>query len=121
MMRVALDTKQNLTDTGHDVMGGLVGRNSVIHSIAYDLHQPNDKADDYERVIGALKKKFPTWCHLEESVWLVDTTLTAGEARDFMNTCISDKDTVFVARLSGNWASQRLSKEQVEWLNARNF
>jgi len=91
------------------------------HAIAYDLHEPNDSSEDYERVIGAIKEKFPTWCHLEKSVWLVDTTLDAGQVRDFMQTCIHDKDTVFVARLSGNWASWRLTQSQADWLKARTF
>ncbi len=93
----------------------------MIHVIAYDLHEPNDTAQDYERVIIAVKNKFPTWCHLEKSVWLVSSSLSAREVRDFMKTCINNADTVFVGRLSGNWGSWGLSQTQTDWLKAQTF
>jgi hypothetical protein len=93
----------------------------VVHVIAYDLHEPNDTAEDYERLITAVKKRFSSWCHLEKSVWLVSTSMDAGEVRDFMKTCVNNSDTVFVARLSGNWGSWNLSQTQVDWLKAQTF
>ena len=93
----------------------------MVHVIAYDLHERNDTAEDYERVIDAIREKFRSRCHVEKSVWLVDTSLNAGEVRDFMKTCVSEKDSVFVARLSGNWASSYLGDERANWLKARTF
>ena len=93
----------------------------MVHVIAYDLRQPNDTSEDYERVIGAIKDKFPTWCHLEKSVWLVDTSLEVSTVRDFIKACVNEDDRIFVACLSGDWASFCLPKSQVDWLKNRSF
>jgi hypothetical protein len=93
----------------------------MVQVIAYDLREPNDTTEDYERVIGAIKEKFPTWCHLEKSVWLVDTSLAVSSVRNFMKTRLNDDDRVFVACLSGDWASFCLPTNQVDWLNNRSF
>ena len=93
----------------------------MVHFIAYDLREPNDTAEDYARVIDAIKEKFPTWCHLEKSVWLVDTSLAVSGVRDFMMTFVHENDRVFVACLAGSWASSSLPKSQADWLKKRDF
>jgi hypothetical protein len=93
----------------------------MVHVIAYDLREPNDTAEDYARVIDAIKEKFRTWCHLEKSVRLVDTSLAVSDVRDFMMTVVNDNDRVFVACLAGTWASQSLPKSRDDWLKKRDF
>jgi len=93
----------------------------LIHIITYDLKSPNDTADAYERVIGGLKAAYPTWCHLEKSVWLVETDQGAAEVRDAIKALLHSSDILFVARLSGNWASVNLGSTRSEWLKARTF
>jgi hypothetical protein len=93
----------------------------MVQIIAYDLRKPNDTAEDYARVIDAIKEKFPTWCHLEKSVWLVETSIEASDIRDFMMTLVNDNDRIFVACLAGSWASFSLPMSQVDWLKKRDF
>ena len=93
----------------------------MVHIITYDLKSPNDTAEDYERVIDGLKSSYPTWCHLEKSVWLVATDETASEIRDTFKTFLRHSDVLFVGRLSGNWGSFNLGPTRAEWLKARTF
>ncbi|HUN86881.1 MAG TPA: hypothetical protein VMU48_21055 [Terracidiphilus sp.] len=87
--------------------------------IAYDLREPNDTPQDYERVI-AFKSTF-TWCHLQKSVWLVESALNAAEIRDSMRSTLHKGDVLFVARLQGNWASWTLGDARNNWLKERTF
>ncbi|HEV2738687.1 MAG TPA: hypothetical protein VGU66_08925 [Candidatus Elarobacter sp.] len=93
----------------------------MVHVVAYDLTSPNDTGADYERVIGAIKKQYPTWVHLEQSVWLVETTQDAGEVRETLKPFLNAKDVLFVSRLSGNWATWNAGVERNNWLRARTF
>jgi hypothetical protein len=92
----------------------------LIFLIAYDLRSPNDKPEDYERVIGDIKAKF-NWCHLQKSVWLVESPLNAAEIRDSVRVALYDGDVLFVARLQGNWASWALGDARNKWLQQRSF
>lgn len=93
----------------------------MVHVIAYDLKEPNNTGEDYDRVINSIKSSFNSWCHLEESVWLVDTSMDAGEVRDVVKKSCNSGDHVFVGRLSGNWGSWGLGDERNNWLKGRTF
>jgi len=92
----------------------------MVHVLAYDLKAPNDTTEDYERVINHIKATF-TWCHLEKSVWLIDTTMDAGEVRDNVKPQMHADDLLFVGRLQGNWASWNLGEMRNNWLKGRVF
>ena len=93
----------------------------MVHLLAYDLKTPNDTAEDYKRVISAIKSEFDTWCHIEQSVWLIDTTMNASEVREHMKNFLNEKDVLFVSRLRGNWASWNFGKARNDWLKNRTF
>lgn len=93
----------------------------MIHVLAYDLKTPNDTSEDYERVIGAIKSEFSSWAHIEQSVWLIDTTMDAAEAREHMKRFLKAKDVLFVARLNGNWSSWNFGELRNKWLSGRTF
>jgi hypothetical protein len=93
----------------------------MIHIVTYDLKSPNDTSEDYKRVIATIKAAFSSWCHIEQSVWLVETTMTAGDARDYIKTVLSSADILFVARLNGNWGSSNFGDQRNTWLKGRTF
>ncbi|HEX3968094.1 MAG TPA: hypothetical protein VHW70_09025 [Edaphobacter sp.] len=93
----------------------------MVFMIAYDLVSPNDTSADYQRVIGGIKKLYGTYCHLEKSVFLVETNSTSVAIRDAINNLIYNHDAVFVTQLHGSWATHALSAEKVNWLRGRSF
>lgn len=92
----------------------------MVFLITYDLINPNDTPQDYERVIADIKAKF-NWCHLEKSVWLVESALNASEIRESVKTTLYGTDKLFVARLQGNWASWGLGDQRNNWLLLKSF
>ena len=58
----------------------------MILLITYDMHKPDR---DYQGVIAKLKS-FGSWAHDEESVWLVDTTLSPAQCRDALNSVTTE-------------------------------
>jgi len=93
----------------------------MVHIVTYDLRSPNDTPADYDRVITAIKGAFPNWAHVEKSVWLVDTPLTAAQVRDHLQQSLHDGDVLFVARLHKHWASIYFGDERNNWLKTRAF
>jgi hypothetical protein len=92
----------------------------MVFLVAYDLRSPNDTAQDYERVINRIKDQFD-WCHLEQSVWLVEAALNATEIRSVVQPYIHSTDALFVARLQGNWSSWSLGDARNNWLRRQSF
>jgi hypothetical protein len=93
----------------------------VIHLVAYDLTTPNDTEANYTLIIDAIKSQFNSWCHIEQSVWLIDTQSDAGSVRDLLWNYMHTGDVLFVSRLSGNWGSMNFGDKRNNWLNARTF
>lgn len=93
----------------------------MVFLITYDLTTPNDTNSDYDRVIGKIKALFDAWCHVEKSVWLVDSSLNAQEIRDEIKNSLYESDILFIARLHGNWASWAFGTERNDWLRQRTF
>ena len=85
----------------------------MVLMVAYDLHKPDRDYADVEKCIQDLG----SWCHLEESVWLVDTSSTPGEVRDALKETGTEA-TYFVQRVTENWASYGASKSKVDWLKS---
>ena len=92
----------------------------MVFVIAYDLRSPNDTAEDCERVIATIKASF-TWCHLQKSVWLVESALNASEIRESIKPSLYEGDELFVARLQGNWATWAVGDRRNNWLRQRSF
>lgn len=80
--------------------------------ITYDLHEPDR---DYEDVIATIKG-FGSWAHPEESVWLVDTTLSPAQCRSALVEETTDA-TIFVVPVAQQWAAYDSPQRIVDWLN----
>lgn len=89
--------------------------------VAYDLKTPNDTPENYEVIIGAIKSEFRGWCHIEESVWLVDSESDTSAVRDALKRYLHSGDVLFVAALRKNWASWNFGDKRNEWLKDRTF
>jgi len=72
-------------------------------------------------IIGAIKSKFNSWCRIEQSVWLVDTTLDAATTRETLKPYMHEGDKLFVAQLIKHWASWNFGDNRNNWLNSRQF
>jgi hypothetical protein len=81
--------------------------------ITYDLHKPDRDYADVEAYIKGLGG----WCHLEESVWLVDTQKSVASVRDGLKD-VGTEATYFVERVTSDWASFSLGENQVSWLKS---
>lgn len=93
----------------------------MILLVAYDLTTPNDTSANYERIIGAIKSKFSSWCRIEQSVWLVDAGVDSAAAREVLKPFLNSKDKLFVAQINRNWASWNFGDERNNWLKSRQF
>jgi len=83
----------------------------MILLITYDLHKPDR---DYADVTATIKEA-GTYLHLEESVWLVETSDDPAVWRDRLKNTASEA-TYFVVRLRQNWAGWQLGKGVAGWL-----
>jgi hypothetical protein len=93
----------------------------MVYVVAYDLKTPNDTTVDYQRVMGGIKSNCTTWCHLEKSVFLVESSLDRAVLRDVLKAYVLTGDSLFIARLSGEWASAGIGTERSTWLTNRTF
>ena len=82
-----------------------------IFVVTYDLKQPGR---DYQSLFDHIKTNF-TWCKGLESVWLIESPLSAAQIRDGIKPLLDANDVLFVAKLQGNWGS--INYYCGEWLN----
>ena len=82
------------------------------HVVSYDLSQPER---NYAKVIDAIKS-FPGWCHALESVWIIQSDLSAEDIRNRLKTALDADDKLMVAAMGGAWATYNVGSEQTNWL-----
>lgn len=83
------------------------------HLITYDLSQPGR---NYDKLIAAIKR-FPGWCHVTESTWMVSTTSSSAVVRDELKSALDANDKLIAVEVtSSSWASWNLPATVVEWL-----
>jgi hypothetical protein len=92
----------------------------MMHVVGYDLVSPNDTSEDYATIIDAIKTLFGGWCHIEKSVWLVNTNSTSTDIRETLKPYLHAGDILFVAKLSGEWASWNFGDERNNWIHAQS-
>lgn len=87
-----------------------------ILSISYDLYKEAGRG--YEELIEAIKGF--AWCHVTESTWFVETTLSPKEMYEHLDPHLHAKDKVIITPVPpGSWWSQGLSKEVCDWLHEK--
>lgn len=65
--------------------------------VSYDLHQPGKDYDDLIKFI----KTSDGWAHIHESVWFVETSLSAKDLRDALRSYADSNDGIFVVQEAG--------------------
>lgn len=80
--------------------------------VSYDLHQTGR---DYERLKKGLAALQET-AKLLESVWLVNSNLTAAQIRDHLKGYCDNNDSIAVIEIARSWGTVRVSTEGLEFL-----
>ena len=88
----------------------------AVYIFSYELRKPGK---DYNNLYSFLKQF--THCHHQTSTWFLDTPHGERQLRDAAQAHIDSNDTVFVARLSQQWAA--FNTPCGAWLNdpSRNW
>ncbi|MBA1146666.1 hypothetical protein H0Z60_06300 [Ectothiorhodospiraceae bacterium WFHF3C12] len=76
----------------------------AVYQIDYDLRKQRNYQALYDRL-----KSYSAWCRPLESTWVIETTQTASQVRDYLKGAIDPDDGILVTRLSGEaaWANLR--------------
>lgn len=73
--------------------------------ITYDLLKPTK---DYSRLYSGIRAIDAGAWHGLESVWIVQSQLSAAAIRDYLAGCIDANDRVLVTAVAKEWAGLRL-------------
>jgi hypothetical protein len=82
--------------------------------ISYDLRKPGR---NYDSLYAALAQ-YNAMRSLQ-SVWLLDSTQTAGQVRDILQAHIDPNDGLLVIEIGRGWGSFNLLNNSANWLKAR--
>lgn len=85
----------------------------AINLIAYDL---NDPGQNYEAVISAIKKTYPSHWHCQKSAWLVVTTEDPEKTADRVFAFMDSGDKIIVTRVPRDAAWSGYSDDVTNWL-----
>lgn len=80
--------------------------------VVYDLHRSGQNYDDLIEAI----KSYGTWCHLQQSVWVIVTQESSVTIRDKLCKHLDSNDKLFVAKLEGEGAWIGHGDKVSEWL-----
>lgn len=80
--------------------------------ISYDLVAPGK---DYTPLHNAIKA-YGTWWHCLESVWIIKTSQSAGQIRDYLQQYVDQNDRLVALSVGPQWATYNLTSNCNEWL-----
>lgn len=82
-----------------------------VYQVDYDLRKQRDYQDLYQRI-----RSYPSWCHPLESTWVIGTTQTAEQIRDYLMGVMDADDGILVTELTGAAAWKGLNANVSEFL-----
>lgn len=82
-----------------------------VYQIDYDLRNQRNYQPLYERI-----KSYGAWCRPLESSWVIQTSQSADQIRDYLAAVMDADDGLLVARLRGEAAWRNLSPEVSRYL-----
>lgn len=68
----------------------------------YDLNTPGK---DYATLIAAIHKQFPAYWHCLDSTWIVETSWTPVDVRDWLKARVDTNDEIFAVDITGKAAA----------------
>lgn len=83
----------------------------AVYQIDYDLRKQRNYQDLYDRL-----KRYPSWCRPLESTWVIGTTQTAVQIRDYLKGAMDPDDGILVTKLTGEAAWANLSDQASRYL-----
>ena len=87
-----------------------------IYLVSYDLRAPGRNYQNLHNYLDS----FPSWAKPLESVWLIETSLTAVQLRDGVFQHVDANDQVFVVDVTKQPTAWRnLGAKVVEWINSK--
>ncbi len=85
----------------------------MVYTISYDLNRPGK---DYPKLYDTIKS-LGAWCHPVDSTWYVDTTLTAVQVRDRLQSVVDTTDQIMVSVASAPGAWTNLGNNVTSWFH----
>ncbi|GIP78855.1 hypothetical protein ACQ7C6_12320 [Lactiplantibacillus plantarum] len=86
--------------------------------ISYDLDSPGQKYEDLKNCIE--KDISGPWCHYEESLYLLRSSLTPYEMIKKLKPFLDSNDSVIITEITKNWSGW-VTKKQRAWINEHIF
>lgn len=83
--------------------------------VTYDLMK---QGQNYTCIISKLKS-YGTYWHLQGSVWLIETSQSAVQVREYLTPCLDANDKLMVARLEGEAAWSGYDDASGQWMKDR--
>jgi hypothetical protein len=82
------------------------------YMISYDAPALTDYQPFYEAISEH------NAAHLLESVWVINTTSSAAEVRDWTSNLLGSAAKIAVIELNIDWATRKVDKEATDWLKS---
>ena len=86
--------------------------------ITYGPVEENEQV--YNRLDGGIKT-MGNWSSRIKNTWLLHARMNASTIRDRLKPLIEERDRLFVARISKNWAGTNMGVNFPEWLKRQEF
>lgn len=83
----------------------------ALYQINYDLRKQRNYEALYQRI-----KRYGTWCRPLESVWVIKTTESAAQVRDYLRGAMDADDGLLVTALAGEAAWVNLDNQVAGYL-----
>lgn len=82
-----------------------------VYQIDYDLRKNRNYEPLHDRI-----RTYPAWCRPLESSWVIGTTNTLTQVRDYLKGAMDSDDGILVTELTGAAAWSGLSAEISDFL-----
>lgn len=83
----------------------------TVYQVDYDLRKQRAYEPLYERL-----RSYPVWCRPLESTWVIETSQSAAQVRDYLVDAMDADDGILVTRLSGEAAWRGVTPDVSQYL-----